>query len=90
MKDAGVVGVRLFLSSQLLGKGEVADLRSYDYQRLLQYVRDLDWHIHFLAQDDVFADTLDVLRASGVKVVIDHFSNPEPSQGPGCPRLPRP
>jgi len=85
MKDAGVVGVRLFLSSQL--SGEVADLRSYDYQRLLQYVRDLDWHIHFLAQDDVFADTLDVLRASGVKVVIDHFSNPEPGQGPGCPKV---
>ena len=85
MKDAGVVGVRLFLSSQLAG--DVADLRSAEYQRLLKCVRDLDWHVHFLAQEDVFADALDVLRAAGVKVVIDHFGNPEPEQGPDCAKV---
>ncbi len=85
MKDAGVVGVRLFLSSQL--SGEVADLRSAAYQRLLGHVRELDWHIHFLAEERVFADALDVLRASGVKIVIDHFGNPEPGQGPSCPKV---
>jgi predicted TIM-barrel fold metal-dependent hydrolase len=85
MKEAGVVGVRLFLSSQL--SGEVADLRGADYQRLLRHVRDLDWHIHFLAEERVFADALDVLRASGVKVVIDHFGNPEPGQGPSCAKV---
>jgi predicted TIM-barrel fold metal-dependent hydrolase len=85
MKDAGVVGVRLFLSAQL--SGEVADLRSADYQRLLKNVRELDWHIHFLAEERVFADALGVLRASGVKIVIDHFSNPEPGQAPSCPKV---
>lgn len=85
MKEAGVVGVRLFLASEL--SGEVADLRSPDYQRLLRRVRDLDWHVHLVAQDDVFADALDVLRASGVKLVIDHFGSPEPGLGRNCPRL---
>jgi predicted TIM-barrel fold metal-dependent hydrolase len=85
MKEVGVVGVRLFLSSQL--SGEVPDLRGADYQRLLRHVRDLDWHVHFLAQEDVFADALDALRASGVKVVIDHFANPEPGQGPRCAKV---
>ncbi len=85
MKDAGVVGVRLFLSAQL--SDEVADLRSADYQRLLGHVRELDWHVHFLAEENVFADSLGVLHAAGVKVVIDHFSNPEPGQGPSCPKV---
>lgn len=85
MKAAGVVGVRLFLSSQLAGA--VADLRSADYQRLLGHVRELDWHVHFLAEEGVFADALDVLRASGVKVVIDHFGNPEPGRGPSCAKV---
>jgi len=85
MKDAGVVGVRLFLSAQL--SGDVADLRSAHYQRLLKHVRELDWHIHFLADESVFADALSVLRAAGVKVVIDHFANPDPGQGPDCPKV---
>ena len=85
MKAAGVVGIRLFLSSQLAG--EIADLRSAEYQRLLRHVRELDWHVHFLAEEGVFADALDVLRASGVKLVIDHFSNPEPGEGPQCAKV---
>jgi predicted TIM-barrel fold metal-dependent hydrolase len=85
MKDAGVVGVRLFLSAQL--SGEVADIRGADYQRLLAHVRELDWHIHFLADETVFADALAVLRGAGVKVVIDHFANPDPGQGPECAKV---
>ncbi|HVY86935.1 MAG TPA: amidohydrolase family protein [Caulobacterales bacterium] len=85
MKEAGVVGMRLFLSSQL--SGEVADIRGEDYQRLFRRVRDLDWHIHFLAQDDVFADALAVLRSAGVKLVIDHFSNPAYGEGPNCAKV---
>ena len=85
MKDAGVVGVRLFLASAL--SGEVADLRGADYQVLLRRVRDLDLHVHLVAQDDVFADALDVLGAAGVKLVIDHFGGPDPALGVNCPRL---
>jgi predicted TIM-barrel fold metal-dependent hydrolase len=85
MKDAGVVGIRLFLSSQLAG--DVADLRSADYRRLLGVVRDLDWHVHFLADESVFADALAVLRASGVKIVVDHFANPDFGQGPECAKV---
>jgi predicted TIM-barrel fold metal-dependent hydrolase len=85
MKDAGVVGIRLFLSSQLTD--EIADLRSAEYRRLLATVRDLDWHVHFLADEAVFADALTVLRASGVKIVVDHFANPDFGQGPGCGKV---
>jgi predicted TIM-barrel fold metal-dependent hydrolase len=85
MKAAGVVGIRLFLASELAG--EIADLRSAEYQRLLRHVRELDWHVHFLADESVFAGALEVLCASGVKVVIDHFSNPEPGQGPECAKI---
>lgn len=85
MKDAGVVGIRLFLSSDL--SGQIADIRGEEYQRLFRRVRDLDWHIHFLAQDDVFADALDTLRATGVKLVIDHFSNPATGESPNCAKV---
>ena len=85
MKDAGVVGVRLFLSSQLAG--QVADLRGADYRRLLGHVRELDWHVHFLADEDVFAGALDLLCAAGVKVVVDHFTNPDPGCGPRCAKV---
>ncbi len=85
MKDAGVVGMRLFQSSNLVG--EVGDIRGEDYQRLFRRVRDLDWHVHFLAQDDIFADALDVLRATGVKLVIDHFTNPPLGDGPDGPKM---
>jgi predicted TIM-barrel fold metal-dependent hydrolase len=85
MKEAGVVGIRLFLARQL--SGEVPDYRSDDHQRLLRRVRDLDWHVHFLAQDDVFDDALQMLQDSGVKVVIDHFTHPPPGEGPDGPKM---
>lgn len=84
MNDSGVVGMRLFLASSHFG--EVPDIKGEDYQRLFRRVRDLDWHIHFLADEDIFAESLDVLRDAGVKVVIDHFARPDLSKGVNCPK----
>lgn len=85
MKDSGVVGMRLFLSPKYFGA--VPDITSEDYQRLFRRVRDLDWLVHILADDDIFDDTLSVLQASGVKIVADHFARPDLTKGPNCPKL---
>ena len=85
MADAGVIGMRVFQSSQTAGT--VADIKSDDYQRLFRRVRDLDWHIHFLAQDDNFEDVLATLQATGVKLVVDHFSSPGAAYGPDNPKV---
>lgn len=82
MKNSGVVGMRLFLASSHFG--EVPDIRNEDYQKLFRRVRDLDWHIHFLAAEDIFAESLEVLQAAGVKVVIDHFARPDLEKGENC------
>jgi len=85
MKDAGVVGVRLFLASAT--SGDVPDIRDADHRLLLRRVRDLDLHVHLVAQDDVFADALETVQAAGVKLVIDHFGGADPALGADCPRL---
>ena len=84
MNDSGVVGMRLFLSPSHFG--DVPDIKNEDYQRLFRRVRDLDWHIHFLAAEDIFAESLDVLQEAGVKVVIDHFGRPDLDKGENCPK----
>lgn len=85
MKDSGVVGTRLFLSPRFFGA--VPDIKSETYQRLFRRIRDLDWHIHFLADGDIFDDTLAVLQATGVKLVVDHFARPDLTKGTNCSKI---
>lgn len=85
MKECGVIGVRLFLSTRLTGA--VVDLKSAEYQKMLRRIRDLDWHVHFLADDDIYQDSLDILQDAGVKLVIDHFGRADPNKGVDCPRF---
>ncbi len=85
MKEAGVVGVRLFLAASTSGR--VPDITDADHALLLRRVRDLGLHVHLVAQDDVFALALETVQAAGVKLVIDHFAGADPALGTACPRL---
>jgi predicted TIM-barrel fold metal-dependent hydrolase len=80
MDREGVVGIRFSLRRY----AEVPDLAAPDWQRLLRRVRDLDWHVHILAEPDRLARLLPVLVDSGVRLVIDHFGHPSTPTGAGC------
>lgn len=80
MRDDGIVGVRL----QLTRRDQLPDLAGEDYQLLLRRIADLDWHVHVALEGRLTPPALEVLQASGVKIVIDHFGHPEPGEGVNC------
>jgi len=77
MASHGVVGIRL----NWVRRATLPDVTSPDYRRLLTDVRDLGWHVEVFLEGPKLAAVLPPLRASGVKVVIDHFAAPDPTQG---------
>ena len=77
MDAAGVVGIRFSLHNYRA----IPDLRSVDYQRLLRRVAELDWHVHVYAEGERVAELTDQLLAAEVKIVIDHYGNPEAASG---------
>jgi predicted TIM-barrel fold metal-dependent hydrolase len=81
MDADGVVGIRFSLRRY----ADTPDLAAPDWQRLLRRVRDLDWHVHILAEPERLAALLPILLGSGVKLVIDHFGHPSTPNGEGCP-----
>lgn len=81
MDADGVVGIRFSLRRY----AEIPDLAAPEYQRLLRRVRDLDWHVHILAEPERLEAMLPILVASGVKLVIDHFGHPSTPTGAACP-----
>lgn len=85
MADAGIVGMRLFRSSSSFGK--VDDIRSDEYQVLFRRIRDLDWHVHMVVEPALYDETLEVLNEAGVKIIIDHFGNPDLDLVEKCPRI---
>ncbi len=74
----GVVGVRL----QLLHTSDLPDLGSVEFRRLFYRLRDLDWHVHVLINEERAPDVLPMLQQHGMKLVIDHFGFPEPGARP--------
>ncbi|CAN5735560.1 amidohydrolase family protein [soil metagenome] len=80
MKDDGVVGIRL----QWRNVKNRPDLSSYEYQRLLRRVRDLDWHVHIHDDAPRLVEPLAQLEAAGVKIVVDHFGRADPARGIDC------
>ncbi len=66
-----IIGIRL----NLYGK-EVPDLSSDIWQRCLMFLKKLDWHIEIHADAYILPPLVDIILASGVKVVIDHFGKP--------------
>lgn len=81
MRDDGVVGIRL----QLARQDVLPDLDSFGYRILLRRVRDLGWHVQLAIEGERLPGMLDVLMASGVNVVIDHFGHPDPADPLNCP-----
>ena len=81
LAGAGVVGLRL----QWVRAETLPDLRAPGYQRTLARVRDMGWHVHLALEGERLAPTLAVLEESGVRIVLDHFGHPTPSQPFNCP-----
>lgn len=81
MDADGAVGIRFSLRNY----ANVPDLGSTEYQRLLRRVRDLDWHVHLYAEGERIAALTPKLLESGVKLVIDHYGNPNPTEGENSP-----
>jgi len=80
LQAAGVVGIRL----QWRNVADRPDLRAPDYQRLLRRVNDLGWHVHIHDDAPRLAAPLQVLEASGVRIVVDHFGRADPAHGVDC------
>ncbi len=78
---AGVVGMRL----NWLRRDVLPDLATVDYRRLLARVGALGWHVEVYLEGAKLAAVLPTLRASGVRIVVDHFGSPDPARGTGCP-----
>ncbi|WP_373356191.1 amidohydrolase [Pseudoroseicyclus sp. CXY001] len=85
MHECGVVGIRLFRIAHVFG--EPPDIRTDDYRQLFHRVRDLGWHVHFLAGPGDYEETLEVLGEVGVDTVIDHYGRCDPALGLDCPKL---
>lgn len=81
LDGAGVVGMRL----NWLRRDVLPDLSTVDYRRLLARVGALGWHVEIYLEGAKLAGVMPTLRASGVRVVVDHFGSPDPTRGTGCP-----
>jgi len=81
MKADGINGVRVFYR-HVAAK---PDLKSPEYRKLLRRVRDLDWHVHVLAESPDLPEIIAGTEAAGVRLVVDHFGRPDPAKGVDCP-----
>jgi predicted TIM-barrel fold metal-dependent hydrolase len=81
MKDDGVIGIRLVW----IALETPPAIDCHEYRLLLRRVRDLDWHVHLHVGAGRLPGILPHIEASGAKVVIDHFGNPDPVLGVNCP-----
>jgi len=80
MGRRGVVGVRL----NWVRRDSLPDVESNAYRRLFATLRDLEWHVEIFLEGAKLAAVLPRIRASGVKVVVDHFAHPDPAHGVAC------
>lgn len=82
MQRDGIVGVRL----PFIGLRQPPDLTSFEWRRTLRRFADLDWHVHLHVEAERLPTLLPLLRASGVKIVIDHLGRLSPDDCPdGAP-----
>ncbi len=56
-----------------------------DADRFLARVKAVGWFVQVYAKGDVWAGAFAALRRSGVKVVVDHFGEPDVARGLGQP-----
>lgn len=76
LKEQGAVGVRLNLM-----RTDAEALSRADSSRFLARVKALDWVLQLYATGDFWCGIRDILTRSGVRLMIDHFGEPDPSRG---------
>lgn len=76
----GIVGIRLNLIDQ-----ECPDLEADRYQRFLENLSKMGWHVEVHAQGRQWLELLPPLLNKECAVVIDHFGRPDPKLGLKCP-----
>lgn len=79
MAKRGAVGVRL----NWFKRERLPELEAY--AGLFEHVRQLDWHVEIYLEGAKLAPLLPRIRASGAKVVLDHFACPDPARRLECP-----
>lgn len=77
MNQRGVVGVRL----NWVRRAVVPDVTSPPYRQLFATLREFEWHVEIFLEGLKLSAVLPRIRASGVKVVVDHFAAPDPALG---------
>jgi predicted TIM-barrel fold metal-dependent hydrolase len=80
MKRRGVVGIRLMF----IRRTELPDLTSFEWQRTFRRLRDLDMHVHLHLEGTRSTPVVNLIEATGVKLVIDHFGTPDPQKRVDC------
>lgn len=84
MNSAGVRGVRFNFVRRLVDSKP----RDY-YERIIEKIAPLGWHIIVYIEADDFADQLPFLNSVPVTVVFDHMARPDVSKGPDHPDFTR-
>ena len=80
LKEQGVVGIRLNLM-----RSDPEALSRPDAGRFLTRMKDLGWFVQIYATGDVWRGIERILRDCGVRLVIDHFGEPDPTRGVNQP-----
>ena len=81
LRDANVVGVRL----NWIRRSSLPDTGSVAFQRFLTRVATAGLHVEIYLEGPLLADVLPRLRASGARIVVDHFGSPDPQKRLACP-----
>jgi predicted TIM-barrel fold metal-dependent hydrolase len=80
LKEQGVVGIRLHLM-----RSDPAALSRSDAEGFLARVKALGWFVEVYATGDVWVAVAPILRQSGVRALIAHLGEPDPSRDLGQP-----
>ena len=81
LSAAGIVGMRL----NWVRRDALPDVAGADYRRLFARAAALGWHVEIYLEGAKLAVVLPAVRASGARVVVDHFGSPDPARGVDCP-----
>lgn len=76
MADRGVTAIRL----NLIGR-EIPALKDSAWQRLLQEIRQLNWHVQLHVESRHLQAVMQPLLAAKIAIVIDHYGRPFYSSG---------
>lgn len=76
-----VIGIRL----NMLRRGDLPDLRSPAWRRVLTDAAALNWHLEIYIEGPRLPELLVPALETDIRVVIDHFGSPDPALQLDCP-----